>query len=407
MKKIAFIINDMRIGGAERVLANLTMGFPKDWEIDIILSDGRDISYPYRGNVIDLGIYRENYRNAIFYFLKVLYTRWRILLRLKKKKKYDVCIGFADSASVANILSGKKYCKTVSTVHLALTRASVLPEYKYVVCPLVRMLYNHSDKVIAVSKGIELDLMQNYQIRKELLQTIYNGCDFSSITHKLDQPLSEEEKEWLTGAPLIATMGRLDTQKAQWHLIRAFQQVLQHYPTARLLLLGSGQKEAYLRNLTKELQMEENVIFCGFQQNPFHIMSKCQLYVFPSLFEGFSNAIIEGMYCGLPTIATDFDTGARELLAPHTSIAYKNRDQIEYAEYGILVPVCDGIEYTSKDELTREEKLLAQAINELLSDEKKYKYYQNKAKERAEFFSQEQMVEEWQQLIGSGSENDS
>ena len=56
MKKVAFIINSLQGGGAERTLSRLTMALPRDWEIDIILSDISNISYEYRGNIIDLGI---------------------------------------------------------------------------------------------------------------------------------------------------------------------------------------------------------------------------------------------------------------------------------------------------------------------------------------------------------------
>lgn len=399
MKKIAFIINDMRIGGAERVLANLTMGFPKDWEIDIILSDARNIDYEYRGNVIDLGIYRDKIAHSFFYFLWVLWKRCRMLRILKKEKKYDVCIGFADSASVANILSGKKYCKIVSTVHLALTEAKSLPEYKYIVCPLVKLLYNQSDKVITVSKGIELDLLRNYGIKAHKLRTIYNGCDLETIKQKINKPLNEKENKWVEGDFVIATMGRLDMQKAQWHLIRAFAKVLARIPNAKLLILGIGQQEVYLRKLVSELSLEEQVVFCGFQSNPFKILAQSNLFVFPSLFEGFSNAIIEAMYCGLPAIATDFNTGARELLAPKTSIDNKVIDTIEFAEYGILSPVCDGKQYTSVEKLTEQENLLARAIIDLWNDKDKYNKYRNIAKKRAEEFSLEKMVQEWQDFI--------
>ena len=105
--RIAFIINDMRIGGAERVLSNLTTNLPVTWDIDIILSDASEIEYPYRGNIIDLGIKREKLPFALYYLL-VLCKRIALLRKLKRTRKYKACIGFADSANIANILSGNK-----------------------------------------------------------------------------------------------------------------------------------------------------------------------------------------------------------------------------------------------------------------------------------------------------------
>lgn len=398
---MAFIINSMRAGGAERVLANLTESFPEDWEIDIILTDARDISYPYRGNVINLGIYKEKYKSSFVYFAKVLLRRIAVLKKLKKEKRYDACIGFADSANIANILSGKKYCKNISTVHLAISGAKWLPEYKYVVCPLVKLMYNRSDKVIAVSRGIERDLRINYGIKENLLQTIYNGCDLKMIDEKLDEKLEPGQEKWFSApaCPMFVTMGRLEAQKGQWHLIRAFSEIVKKYPSAKLIILGTGDKKEYLIKMAEGLNLSDNVIFGGFCRNPFNIMARCDIFVFPSLFEGFSNAIIEGMYCGLPAIAADFDTGARELLAPDTSAGYKNLNKIEYAEYGIIVPVCDGTEYRPEDKLADEEKILAKAMLELYERADLYEKYKAKAKARAGNFSQRKMADDWESMI--------
>ena len=78
------------------------------------------------------------------------------------------------------------------------------------------------------------------------------------------------------------------------------------------------------------------------QAEPFSILSRCSAYVMTSMFEGYSNALCEALVCGLPCIVTDFQTSAREILAPDTAVSYRNMGNVEYAEYGIIVPVCSG-----------------------------------------------------------------
>lgn len=399
MKKIAFVINDMRIGGAERVLANLTMGFPKDWEIDIILSDASEIEYDYCGNIIDLGIIRKKNDNAVYYFLKVLLQRIKILRKLKKKKKYDACIGFADSANVANILSGNKYCKIITTIHSTLSEANRLKEYRYVVSPLAKLLYNFSDIVVAVSEGVRQDLIYNYRIKDSKIKTIYNGCDLDRIEAMKCEPLTIEEEKWTEGEFVVATMGRMDIPKGQWHLIRAFNGIVERMPDAKLLILGEGNCEAYLRKLSHDFKLDNNVIFCGFKKNPFRILQKCEVFVFPSIYEGFGNAIVEAMQCGLPIISTDFNTGAREIMAPKTDLTYKAKNRIEKAEYGLLTPVCNGIQYSAEDKMTLEEKYLQQAILFLKESKEDMEKYRIASLNRAKAFSMLQMVEKWKDII--------
>ncbi len=396
MKKVAFIINSLQGGGAERTLSRLTMALPRDWEIDIILSDISNISYEYRGNIIDLGIPK---RMTCTYFVESFIKRLFVLSRLKRNGRYDACIGFIDSASIANILTGNKYCKVVTTVRTTLSERNRNKGYKYIVSPLVKLLYNKSDVIVAVSEGVKFDLIKNYGIHAAKVRTIYNGYDFRKIDMEICQPLNYEEQKLLKGKYVIATMGRLDVAKAQWNLIRAFSNVVKEIPDVTLLILGEGKLEQYLRELAQELNLGEKVIFGGLLKNPFHILSQCDIFVFPSLYEGFPNAMIEAMYCGLPVIATDFKTGAREILAPDISLSGKLENEVEYATYGILTPVCDSSQYKAAVELQKEEILLSEAMKKLLRSEELRKSYAMKAKERSKIYNIDTFCGKWMEVM--------
>lgn len=396
MKKVAFIINSLQGGGAERTLSRLTMALPKDWEIDIILSDISNISYEYRGNIIDLGIPK---RMTFTYFVKSFLKRLYVLSRLKRSGRYDACVGFIDSASIANILTGNKYCKVVTTVRTTLSERNRNKGYRYIVSPLVKLLYNKSDVIVAVSEGVKSDLINNYGIHAAKVRTIYNGYDFRKIDMEICNSLNYNEQRLIRGKYTIVTMGRLDAAKGQWNLIRAFSNVVKEIPDITLLILGEGKLEQYLRELTAELDLEDKVVFGGLLKNPFHILAKCDIFVFPSLYEGFPNAMIEAMYCGLPVIATDFKTGAREILAPETSLISKVESEVEYAAYGILTPVCDGLQYRATVELSKGEILLAEAMKELLRSEELREKYAMKAKERSKIYDIDTFCRKWMSVI--------
>ena len=60
MKSVLFVIPYLYNGGAERALSNITTHFPKDWEIDILVNSDKVKDYPFRGNILSLGIDKEN-----------------------------------------------------------------------------------------------------------------------------------------------------------------------------------------------------------------------------------------------------------------------------------------------------------------------------------------------------------
>lgn len=89
-----------------------------------------------------------------------------------------------------------------------------------------------------------------------------------------------------------------------------------------LLLLGTGELEGKLKNQVKELGLEKNIKFLGYQENPYKYVKNADLFVCSSLHEGFSTAMTEALIIGTPVITT-MCSGMIELLG-------KN-------EYGVIV----------------------------------------------------------------------
>jgi len=108
----------------------------------------------------------------------------------------------------------------------------------------------------------------------------------------------------------------------------------------RLVLIGDGGLKAALFDLAKKLCIEEDVLFLGFQDNPFKYVAHSSLFVFSSLYEGFGNAILEAMAVGCPVVSYDCVAGPREILAPDTDPVQHTHSQ-EEGKYGVLIPVGD------------------------------------------------------------------
>ena len=74
-------------------------------------------------------------------------------------------------ANIANVLSGKQYCRMVLSVRSSLQQSAKLPEYKYLVNPLVKLLYNNADKIMGVSKVVER-IIRDFSFGKYLFRRI-------------------------------------------------------------------------------------------------------------------------------------------------------------------------------------------------------------------------------------------
>ncbi|NDO50934.1 glycosyltransferase [Lachnospiraceae bacterium MD335] len=402
MKKILFVITMLGGGGAERALCNLTFAMPADIEYDILVSYESDYDYPHKGNVISLGM--EPIGKLTFPFqIKSFFKRIFALKKLKKRKHYDACISFMDSANIANILTGKRYCKTIVSVRNNIKENKSL-SYQVLIGTSVRMLYNRADTVTAVSQGVKNSLIKDYGIRKDKIKVITNGFDTESIKQLSRKEIeSAAIKEFVENSFVFVAMGRLCGQKAQWHLIRAFSELCKRTDAEdkkiKLLIMGKGSDREYLEKLTEYYGLTDKIMIVPFQTEPFGILSRCSVYVMTSMFEGYSNALCEAVICGLPCITTDFQTSAREILAPNTAVSYRNVDTVEYAEYGIIVPVCSGKRHDGAQPLEKAELLLAEAMQELVENKVLYEEYKQKTKYRSTQLDISDKVKEWIALL--------
>lgn len=385
MKKVLFLISYLDKGGSERALSNITQNFPEDWEIDILVNNDKVVDYPYRANIISMCIDEKPKTESVWFQFKVLWKRIIWLRKLKKNGDYSACISFLDSANIANILSGKKYCKIIVSVRNSLKKQTKLPQYRFVVNPLVKLMYNKADKVVACSRGVEKELLDIFNIKKSKVCTVENGYDIAELREKTTEPIEKEILEKIDGKRVVVTTGRLTKQKGQWHLLRAFSDVIKSIPEAMLIIIGAGELESYLKDLVNEYGIGDQVIFLGYTNNPFKYERIAEVFVLPSLYEGFPNALGEALCLGLPCVATSFETGAEELLGQG---------------YGILSPVCSGIMYDAKSNLEKSEKQLADNICSILESESMRIQYSQRANEKSLELNIKNVVNKWLDIIG-------
>lgn len=388
MKKIAIIIQNLNGGGAERTAANLSLYFSEKYEIHLIVFDGRVISYPYGGMLHDLKVYPS--KNKVQKAINVIRRVIKASL-LKKKYGIETTISLMEESNIVNLLSDSGD-KKITSIRNFVSKSSYNSLFENFVMKLVR---SKSDCVVALSKGVEEDLIDNCGVPKKIVTTIYNPCDGELLREKAQKHANEANG---MAEYSVSTMGRLTDQKGQWHLIRAFKKVVEKIPEAKLYIFGQGVLEEKLKSLASNLNISNNVEFMGFVEAPHAYIAQSKVFAFPSLYEGLGNVLLEAMACGVACVAADCYSGPREVLAPGTKVV-ENLDDIECANYGILVSVGDKEHFNEIEPLTKDEIQLANAILLLLNDGQKRRYYGKKSLERVKAFSPEKIMSDWELLL--------
>jgi len=185
---------------------------------------------------------------------------------------------------------------------------------------VVRRVLDSSSHIIAISEDIKRRAREDLHCRK----------DIEVIHYGLDAPRFEEKSRAELGIPeepvVLIAIGRLIKRKALDNLLMALSRL--ELREVRLLIIGEGPEEGHLRDLSERLGLSSRVEFLGpiWGERKFQYLAASDIFVLPSVHEGFGLVFLEAMHCGLPVIASS--TGGQT-------------DFLKDGETGFLVPVED------------------------------------------------------------------
>jgi glycosyltransferase involved in cell wall biosynthesis len=114
--------------------------------------------------------------------------------------------------------------------------------------------------------------------------------------------------------PHIIALGRFTPEKGFDLLLRAFAIVASRHPDVRLRIAGDGPLRKDLEQLAGDLEVAGRVDWLGQRHDVGHLLSSGDIYVLPSRFEGFPNALCEAMAAGAPVVAYDCPSGPGEIV---------------------------------------------------------------------------------------------
>ena len=390
--RIMIIAKNLTGGGAERVATNLATCLSEYAEVLLVVLNAQNNTYGSSVKTIDLKLPEDKGKVKILWHIK----SYKKVKEIKRTFKPTHCISFMAEPDLANVLS-KGNEKVVISVRNK--RSSSNPTKIHFLKN--KWVFSKADAIVSLSKMVKKDLIDSFQVNADIITPIYNPCYSKIISEKISLDImSEEEKAFfeINKGKIVITAGRLNSQKGQWHLIRAFQLVVQAIPDAKLLILGQGEEEEYLLRLINELKLEKNIYMYGFKENPYPYLANADVFAFPSIFEGLGNILIECMACKIPIVSADCPYGPKELLAPNEKLDLAV-NEIHYGEYGILVPPMSSKKYEADEKIDYSEKCLAEALIKVIENSELRDNYRQLITKRGRDFEPNEITKQWLDVL--------
>lgn len=381
MKKVGILVNSIGYGGNERSSVNIAKAISKQYDVSIIIQEDCGNHYGYGGRVINM-----NTPCADSTVGKVINSIRRIirLRRIIREEQIDTLFIILPVSNPINYL--KFRCK------------------KIVSCRDCGDLMKRTEKYIKMTEKSDLLVCNSveqteYIIRKaphlaDKVVSIYNILDIDKVLLLKEEPIEDDIKHFMEGCKCIISSGRFAKAKGWNNLLKAFKVLSQRKDNIRLILIGDGELKNQIITLIEELGIIEKVLLPGFQDNPFKYISKADVFVLSSFYEGFPNTLVEAMACEKPVIATDCPSGPAEILQGTVMSDYT------VTEYGVLVRSFKEDESTWQPNDIREEHVtFANVMEMLLKNAELSNKMTKKAIERVYDFSARKIISDWEKVL--------
>lgn len=307
MRKIAFVLPDARGGGAERVIINLANAMSSDFKVYIFFGS-------LTGDLLNL----VSDKVKVIEMTGATSGLRNILSVIKYTKFFGIdclcgTLGMAFAVSIAAPFLRKTSC----VARLGNTLSYDIKEKKIIGRFLSKILFQSlhlSDAIICQSKFMRDDLYEVILDSKRLINKtsiIYNPVDSKKIRELANERVKEE---FDFSFPTIVMVGRLERQKDHMSALKAFKLFRRNYPESDIVIIGKGSLSDEIKKYADQLDLQEHVHFLGFKNNPYPYIARSDMLLLTSIYEGFSNVLLESFSLATPVVATDSPGGNSELV---------------------------------------------------------------------------------------------
>lgn len=371
-KKVQILSLHLGYGGAERATIDLANMLSKKYDVELISL--------YK--TVDTPPYEIDKRVKVSYLTNMRPNKTEFKSALSKKKYIRVLLEGIKSIHILFIKHNRikgvvEYSNAKYLISSRLYFTKLLNNYGRQNIKIISIEHNYEiadtyiSKLNKYSKNINSLVCVSRQAAKIYSEKLLN-LDITYIPNVVGKEYNS--RSHLNNNDLIY-VGRLEPEKGVLDLIEITEKIKITIPDIKLDIYGEGSQLDMMKKLTKEKDLESNIIFHGFKapEDLKKAYAKSSLFVLPSHKESFGIVILEAMSCGVPTIAFDEATGAKDIIENKIDgYIIKNRNIDEMVE---------------------------QTIKYLKSSKKEKESLQKKAIKKVNAYKENSISKEWYKLL--------
>lgn len=337
MKKILFGITSLTLGGAERVLVDLTNALCDKYDVTIftIYAKG-EFEKQLSKKVKVKSLYNVQYNELTNIKRKIIPLK--ILLNKKNIYKkyiydnYDIEIAFLEGPITRLFSIKNKNTKKIAWIHNDITKVfgnGLKSKLKKI---LDKRIYSKYDTLVFVSKDNLKKFNKEYKdIRNKYLEPIKKEVIYNYINKENTIKKAEEKNNIVFNKDMInfVTVARLVEQKGIDRLIEIHSRLIKNGLKHNFYIIGDGPEKEKLEILIKKQKIEETFKLLGKKENPYPYIKNADYFCLLSRFEGYGMVLEEAKILDKPIIITD--TAAREAINDYSkAIILENSEQEIY-----------------------------------------------------------------------------
>lgn len=314
-RRLTLTVPSLAFGGAERVVAKMANHWAaRDEAVTVVtLSAEAGDTYPLDSRVSRVALNAMRESRGVVQAVNHNLIRVHLLRTAIAQTQPETVISFTDRMNVLTAVACRPLgVDTVLSERIDPSRHQIGRAWSW-----LRRRFYPSARALVV---------QTERVRRQM-QRIMRGRPIYVIPNAVEPPANAgtgNSQRDAAGVRWVIAVGRLAPQKGFDLLIDAFARIAERHPQWSLKILGEGPARPSLERLVVRRGLDQRVVLTGWEPDPASVLRQCELFVLSSRFEGFPNALLEAMACGVPSISFDCDSGPAEII----------RDDVD----GLLVP---------------------------------------------------------------------
>ena len=308
-KVIEYLEGSLSDGGAETLVKDYVLFLDKErFEpivlVDWIFTDSANYKRLKDSGIQIVSLYKRYsiFHRAVNKFFREKYIDFKLKRILKKLKPDVIHIHLSALHHIEKIANELKDVRLFYTCHS--TPSAFFDDDEREDNAAKYLIANNDLRLIALHDDMKEELDERFSVSNTVV--VKNGINLDRYRHPaINKNEMRKSLRISDDAFVVGHVGRFSPEKNHRFIIEVFSLLLQKEPKAFLLLIGAGDERESIESLIKEKWIEERVLILSSRTDIPELLNAMDVFIFPSLYEGFGIALVEAQASGKRCIVSD------------------------------------------------------------------------------------------------------